>query len=168
MGAKAELDFTELLDDLLAASAEAEEGDDDDLAAPSLRVDMLAQIERLRAQNAPCSADRVMREYRENAAGPATNGQAANGQASKEKPAAQATAPDLQPALEDLFFLDPQSISRELGIDAKSKPEDLDRARRAFAMRYHPDRMPEEMRERAALRMQIANMLIDEAKRRKR
>lgn len=173
MGAKAELDFTELLDDLLAASAEAEEGDDDDLAAPSLRVDMLAQIERLRAQNAPCSADRVMHEYRENAAGPATNGQAANGQAtngqaSKEKPAAQATAPDLQPALEDLFFLDPQSISRELGIDAKSKPEDLDRARRAFAMRYHPDRMPEEMRERAALRMQIANMLIDEAKRRKR
>ncbi|KAB2873820.1 MAG: hypothetical protein F9K43_05375 [Bauldia sp.] len=168
MGAKAELDFTELLDDLLAASAEAEEGDDDDLAAPSLRVDMLAQIERLRAQNAPCSADRVMREYRENAAGPATNGPTANGQVAKEKPAAQATAPDLQPALEDLFFLDPQSISRELGIDAKSKPEDLDRARRAFAMRYHPDRMPEEMRERAALRMQIANMLIDEAKRRKR
>ena len=41
---------------------------------------------------------------------------------------------------------------------------ELDRARRSFALRYHPDRMPEEMRERAALRMQIANMLIDEAK----
>jgi hypothetical protein len=158
VGAKTELDFTELLDDLLAASAEAEEADEDGVAAPSLRVDMLAQIERLRTQNASYSADRVMREYRENAAGPGA----------RDKPKTQASAPDLQPALEDLFFLDPHSISRELGIDAANKPEDLDRARRAFALRYHPDRVPEDQRERAALRMQIANMLIDEAKRRKR
>jgi len=163
VGAKTELDFTELLDDLLAASAEAEEADEDDIAAPSLRVDMLAQIERLRTQNASYSADRVMREYRENAAGPG-----ARDNPTRDKPKTQASAPDLQPALEDLFFLDPQSISRELGIDAANKPEDLDRARRAFALRYHPDRVPEDQRERAALRMQIANMLIDEAKRRKR
>ena len=57
---------------------------------------------------------------------------------------------------------------RELGIKPKSKPEELDRARRAFAMRYHPDRVPEEHRERAVLRMQIANMLIDKAKRDRR
>ena len=61
-----------------------------------------------------------------------------------------------------------RALARELGIGPQSRQDDLDRARRAFAMRYHPDRMPEEHRERAALRMQIANMLIDEAKRARR
>ena len=168
----AELDFTELLDELLAASAEAGEGGDDDVAAPSLRVDLLSQIERLRTHSGPLFADRAMHEYREAAAEAAqpTPRQAKSGHAKPEqaKSAQPKTAPDLQPALDDLFFLDPQSILRELGIGDRSRPEELDRARRAFAMRYHPDRMPEEMRGRAALRMQIANMLIDEAKRRKR
>ena len=157
VGAKAELDFTELLDDLLAASANAAEGDDDPFA-PSLRVDMLAHIERLQAHNRPLFAERAMKEYGENA------GDAAG--ARKTEPVQP--APDLQPALDDLFFLDPQSISRELGLDGLTRPQELDRARRDFAMRYHPDRVPEEMRARAVLRMQIANMLIDEAKRRKR
>lgn len=162
---RTELDFTELLDDLLAASAEAEEGGDD-VVAPSLRVDLLSHLERLQAQSQPLFTEGAMREYREAAA------DAAPRQPEQPRPARpasrQGAVPDLQPALDDLFFLDPQSISRELGIDDKSRPEDLDRARRAFAMRYHPDRMPHEMRERAALRMQIANVLIDEAKRRKR
>jgi hypothetical protein len=157
VGAKAELDFTELLDDLLAASAEAGE-DGDDPAAPSLRVDMLAHIERLQVHNRPLFAERVMKEYGENA-----GSGAGTPKAETVKP-----APDLQPALDDLFFLDPQSISRELGLDGLKKLEELDRARRSFAMRYHPDRVPEEMRARAVLRMQIANMLIDEAKRRRR
>jgi len=150
VGVKAELDFTELLDDLLAASAEADEARGD-AAAPSLRVDMLAQIERLQAHSRPLFAERAMKEYGDNAGG---GGKAPD------------PAPELQPALEDLFFLDPQSIARELGLEGMSKAGDFDRARRGFALRYHPDRMPEEMRERAALRMQIANMLIDEAKRR--
>ena len=153
MGVDAKLDFTSLLDELIAASDAAETADDDaGGASPSLRVDMLAQIERLQAENISLFPDRAMREYGENA-----------------EPAPQeATPPHLEPALEDLFFLDPMSISRELGIRPKSRPEELDRARRAFAMRYHPDRVPEEFRERAALRMQIANMLIDEAKRGRR
>ena len=155
MVARTELDFAGLLDELLAASVEAGEEHDDDPAAPSLRVDFLAQIERLQAQGRPLDATRVAREYSDNAEG--------------ERPAAQPrSAPDLQPALDDLFFLDPQSISRELGLEGGPKTADLDRARRSFAMRYHPDRVPEAMRERAALRMQIANMLIDEAKRRAR
>lgn len=157
VGVKAELDFTELLDDLLAASAETE-GEADDLAPPSLHVDMLAQIERLQAHSRPLFPERAMKEYGDNAA---------SGEARKATPDSQ-PAPDLQPALDDLFFLDPQSISRELGLSGLSKPEELDRARRSFALRYHPDRVPEEMRPRAALRMQIANMLIDEAKRRAR
>ena len=160
VGVKAELDFTELLDDLLAASAEAEEDAADDAAAPSLRVDMLAQIERLQAHSRPVFADRAMKEYGDNA------GNGAQGRKAEAPKPDLRPAPDLQPALDDLFFLDPQSISRELGIDAMSKSEEFDRARRSFALRYHPDRVPEEMRERAVLRMQIANMLIDEAKRR--
>lgn len=156
MGADAELDFTSLLDELLAASSEAElrEG----VTAPALRVDMLAQIERLQAENLSLFPDRAMDAYGE-------NGDPAPRRAESKS---QETPPDLQPALEDLFFLDPDSISRELGIKPKSKPEELDRARRAFAMRYHPDRVPEEHRERAVLRMQIANMLIDKAKRDRR
>jgi len=154
---KTGLDFTELLDELLAASVEAEGGQDEDSSSPSLRVDLLAQIERLQTGGRPHFSAQVIHEYRANATSSAT-------QQPTSRPAA---APDLQPALDDLFFLDPQTISSELGIADKG-PEELDRARRAFAMRYHPDRMPEELRERAMLRMQIANMLIDEAKRRKR
>jgi hypothetical protein len=157
VGADTELDFTSLLDELLAASQEAESRDGG--ASPSLRVDMLAQIERLQAENLALFPDRAIDAYEESAEG-------APRPTSKAEP--KETPAHLQPALEDLFFLDPESISRELGIKPKSKPEDLDRARRTFAMRYHPDRVPEEHRERAVLRMQIANMLIDQAKRNRR
>ncbi|TYR31101.1 hypothetical protein FY036_16880 [Mesorhizobium microcysteis] len=158
MGANAELDFGSLLDQLIAAADEVESDEGLATLSPSLRVDMLDQIERLQAENIELFRDRAAQEYGENAG---------SGEAPPVKPAT-ATPAHLQPALEDLFFLDPESISRELGIKPKSKPDELDRARRAFAMRYHPDRMPEELRDRAALRMQIANMLIDEAKRGKR
>lgn len=157
MGGNAELDFTSLLDELMEATRQAEERESDDGPAPSLQVDMLAQIERLQAENVTLFADSAMREYGANS----------GGEPRSQKPSVE-TPGDLQPALEDLFFLDPDSISRELGIKSRSRPEELDKARRAFAMRYHPDRVPEEFRARAALRMQIANMLIDEAKRGRR
>lgn len=157
MGVDATLDFTSLLDDLIAASEAAEAAEpEEDTAPPSLRIDMLDQIERLQAANKSLFTDRAVREYQSHAG---------NGPTIRTSPE---NMPHLQPALEDLFFLDPESISKELGIVNKSRPEELDRARRTFAMRYHPDRVPEEFRERAALRMQIANMLIDDAKKRKR
>lgn len=155
MGANTELDFTSLLDELMAATREAEARESGVEPGPSLHVDMLEQIERLQAENVGLFAERGMREYGDNA--------------SPETAKSSIVTPaHLQPALEDLFFLDPETISRELGIEARSKPDELDKARRVFAMRYHPDRVPEEYRERAVLRMQIANMLIDEAKRKKR
>lgn len=156
MAEGADKDFTSLLDELIARSAGAD--GDDGFARPSLHVDLLAQLERLQAENIALFPDRALHEYGENSR-PVPGGDAA-----PEEKADPAT-PDLQPALDDLFFLDPQTIARELGIKPRSKPEELDRARRAFALRYHPDRVPEVFRERAALRMQIANMLIDEAKR---
>lgn len=160
MGAKAELDFASLLDDLLAASVEADDSAEDASASPSLHVDLLEQLERLQAENGAVFREGAMRAYGEAASGePARSGEGA----ARTKPAVH-----LEPALEDLFFLDPETISKELGIRPKSSQEELDKARRTFAMRYHPDRVPEELRERAALRMQIANVLIDEAKRKRR
>lgn len=158
MGAKAELDFASLLDELIAASNETTPEEEGGFSAsPSLRVDLLEQLERLQSENLSLFPDRAMRAYRDAAQG-----------GEPRRPAANDAAAHLQPALEDLFFLDPESIAKELGIKPKASPEELDRARRAFAMRYHPDRVPEELRERAALRMQIANVLIDEAKRNRR
>ena len=63
--------------------------------------------------------------------------------------------------------VDPEEIARELGLEGAAKPRDLDRLRRDFALRNHPDRAPEHLRARAVIRMQVANMLIDEAKRRR-
>ena len=101
MGTDTKLDFTSLLDELIAASAAAETADAATIASPSLHIDMLEQIERLQAENIGLFADRAAREYGENTA--------------PSRPVTEAT-PDLQPALDDLFFLDPQTISRELGI----------------------------------------------------
>lgn len=157
MGAKTDLDFASLLDDLLAASSEAAEAEQDTGASPSLHVDLLEQIERLQAENGAIFRDGAFRAY----------GEAGEADAAA-KPLRTDPPVHLQPALEDLFFLDPESIAKELGIKPKSSVDDLDKARRSFAMRYHPDRVPEDLRERAALRMQIANVLIDDAKRKRR
>lgn len=65
----------------------------------------------------------------------------------------------------DLPPVNPDRIAAELGLDRSAPPKNLDRLRRAFAFKNHPDRMPVEQRERAMRRMQVANRLIDEAKR---
>jgi hypothetical protein len=156
VGARSELDFASLLDDLISASNAIDIEDEAAAAAPSLKFDMLDQIERLQAENVSLFADSVMREYDDQSEPRIT----------VSPPEAEAAS--LEPALEDLFFLDPDSIARELGIKSKGSLADLDKARRSFALRYHPDRVPEQFRDRAALRMQIANMLIDEAKRARR
>jgi hypothetical protein len=41
---------------------------------------------------------------------------------------------------------------------------ELGARRRAFAFKNHPDRVAPHLRQRAMVRMQVANMLIDEAK----
>jgi hypothetical protein len=57
-----------------------------------------------------------------------------------------------------------EDIARELGLD-RASAKNLDRLRRVFAFKNHPDRVAPELRHRALLRMQVANRLIDEAKR---
>lgn len=61
--------------------------------------------------------------------------------------------------------IDPEEIAAELRAAHARAPKDFDRLRREFALANHPDRVEPRLRERALVRMQIANMLIDNAKR---
>lgn len=65
----------------------------------------------------------------------------------------------------ELLSIEPEAIAAELGL-ADAGPTDLGRLRRAFALKNHPDRVPPGLRQRALQRMQVANSLIDEARRR--
>jgi hypothetical protein len=130
-----------MLDELLLATVEA---DEDRAAAPSLHVDLLAQIERLQSENAALFGGDVTAA------------------------AYQFFAGDGAPPVEDAPpppAADREAIARELGLGDSHVRVDLDRARRAFAFTNHPDRVPAHLRDLAMKRMQIANMLIDEAKR---
>lgn len=157
MGVRSELDFASLLDELIEAAREREEVSH--ASTPELRVDLLDQIERLQTKGAQ-PKDAAFRSYRSTLEDIFAE--------ALDAPKAPSSDPMLEPALDDLFFLDPATIARELGIAKCREAADFDRARRSFALRYHPDRVPEQMRERAKLRMQIANVLIDEAKRTRR
>ena len=59
----------------------------------------------------------------------------------------------------------PEAIEAELGLGSPAQDADFSRLRRSFAFANHPDRVAPHLRQRAMIRMQIANMLIDEAKR---
>lgn len=71
------------------------------------------------------------------------------------------------PAGAELPSVEPAAILLELRLEGAAL-EDFARIRRAFAFANHPDRVAPHLRERASLRMQIANMLIDDARRRAR
>ena len=60
--------------------------------------------------------------------------------------------------------MEPEAIAAELGL-ADAGPADFGRLRRVFALNNHPDRVAPHLRQRALARMQVANGLIDEAKR---
>ena len=57
----------------------------------------------------------------------------------------------------------PEVISRELDLRPDLKRAELQRLRRSFAARNHPDRLPEEFRLLAEQRMKTANALLDKA-----
>ncbi len=56
-------------------------------------------------------------------------------------------------------------IAAELDLDSAATIADLTRARRAFAMRNHPDLFHPRLRALANGRMQLANMLLDRRRR---
>ncbi|MBL0933664.1 MAG: hypothetical protein IBJ07_02830 [Rhizobiaceae bacterium] len=139
-GARAK-SFGDLLDDLIS-SEQAERVEVG--AAPTLQGDLLDQIERLQASNAPLFEPAARRAYSE-----------------------PTLAPEVLEALDTLMpelSTDPREIALELGIGGLRTAAELDRARRRFAFENHPDRLAPHLRDRAAERMGIANGLIDTAK----
>lgn len=60
----------------------------------------------------------------------------------------------------------PEDIARELGLSRNPGIDELKRIRRLYALSNHPDVATDGSREAATRRMQIANLLIDEALRR--
>jgi len=151
MGAEIKQDFASLLDELLAADRDLASG-----PAPTVPFDYLSVAEELHSGRIKVSAEAVTAEYRETAAVPEAELEALL--------AATTLIQETDPA--DDLPVEPEAISRELGLTNASAPAELARLRRAFAFKNHPDRVAPHLRQRAMLRMQVANMLIDEAKRR--
>ena len=60
-----------------------------------------------------------------------------------------------------------EEIAEDLDLKAEDDRETLSEKRRAFARRNHPDRYHPDFREKATSRMKIANLLVDEAIRRR-
>jgi hypothetical protein len=73
--------------------------------------------------------------------------------------------PDLTQIIEQPS-VEPFDIAQELRLTGRETPDALDRIRREFAFANHPDRVSEDLRDRAIIRMQIANRMIDDAKER--
>ncbi|UUP19261.1 hypothetical protein NTH_03756 [Nitratireductor thuwali] len=134
-------DFASFLDELLAEAAEPEQG------APRINLDYLSVVDELHSGRINFTDEKAAAEYRANASEKAVGSPAAE----------TAAAPSV----------DPDEIARELDLARRAASTDLDRLRREFAFRNHPDRVPEHLRARAMIRMQVANTLIDEAKRRR-
>lgn len=63
--------------------------------------------------------------------------------------------------VETVFDMDEGAIAAELGLKAARSVAALRQARRAFALRNHPDRFHPSLRDKANQRMQLANMLLD-------
>jgi len=135
--------FASVLDELIEDEAARREWP----GARSASLDYLAVTEALHSGRIVISDDAVTAGYREVA---------------ETSPAAPQTAPP-RPAPST----DPAAIARELGLEGGGPKTDLDLLRRRFAFSNHPDRVEPALRGVAMARMQIANMLIDEAKKRR-
>lgn len=142
-------DFAAVLDELMAEA----ELDRSDESRPAVRLDPLSVADELHSGRIVISRDQAAAEYGADAA--------------DDAPKPEVAAPPIAPEPESLDT-NPESIARELGIGDRRPPADLDALRRRFAAANHPDRVAAHLRDDAMVRMQIANMLIDEAKRKKK
>ena len=134
---------------------------EDTAAAPSIPFDYLSVVDELHSGRIKVSGEAAAAEYREAGADLSAEFAALLDQVkvalAEEAPA---SAEDRLPPV------DPDSIAAELGLDRDVADMDFNRLRRGFAFDNHPDRVAPLLRQRAAIRMQIANMLIDDARRR--
>jgi hypothetical protein len=153
-------DFASLLDDLFVAA----EKPADSAPRPAIPFDYLAVADELHSGRIKVSDEAVASEYR-------WTGEAMEAELETllDEVALEQAAPP-EAALDELSSVEPPSvepeaIALELGL-ARAAPADLGRLRRAFALKNHPDRVAPHLRQVALKRMQVANGLIDEARRR--
>lgn len=146
-------DFASLLDDLFIASDREEEA----ASKPVVAFDYLAVVDELHSGRIKVSEEALAAQYRE------AGHELATEFAALLEQARLALAGETAPPEEKLPPIDPPSIAAELGLDQANA--DYGQLRRSFAFSNHPDRVPPHLRQRAMIRMQVANMLIDEAKR---
>ncbi|MER9746794.1 hypothetical protein [Mesorhizobium sp. M0140] len=144
-----------MLDDLFIAPGKNGEGEEAG-ARPSIPFDYLSVADELHSGRIKVSAA----EYREAGADLATEF------AALLDHARLALAGEEPKPEEKLPPIDPEAIAVELGLNQPKQVADFGRMRRSFAFANHPDRVAPHLRHRAMIRMQVANMLIDEAKRR--
>lgn len=145
-----------MLDDLFTAS---ERGDGEG-ARPSIPFDYLSVADELHSGRIKVAGEGFATEYREAGADLAAEFAALLDQAKVALAAEHGGTEEALPPI------DPESIADELGLQKTGKDADFGRIRRSFAFANHPDRVAPHLRQRAMIRMQVANMLIDEAKRR--
>jgi hypothetical protein len=150
-------DFARLLDDLFQAAAipEGEAEEDRVAGGPAIPFDYLSVADELHSGRIRVSGEEASAEYRSAAA---TIEEALR---EIELRRAEIVPPPLQP--EPWPSIEPKDIARELKLETLKRPAELAQARRAFAFDNHPDRVAAHLRDHAIIRMQVANMLIDEA-----
>ena len=144
-----------MLDDLFVVSEHGEEP----VAKPSIPFDYLAVADELHSGRITVDGEAHAAEYRESGSDLAAEFSALLDQAKVT------LAEELPKPLEKLPPIEPEAIAAELGLDHPEAGADFGRMRRSFAFSNHPDRVPPHLRQRAMIRMQLANMLIDDAKR---
>ena len=147
-------DFASLLDDLFVAADKPVET----APRPTIPFDYLAVADELHSGRIEVSGEAAAAQYREAGEGAEAELPALLGEVDVME---ALTAPEIiePPSIE------PDAIAAELGL-ADAAPADFGKLRRAFALKNHPDRVAPDLRQRALQRMQVANGLIDEAKRR--
>jgi hypothetical protein len=161
MGSGSYRNFASILDDL----ATVRSGGDDEVtsadeagATPSIPFDYLSVADELHSGKIRAALDPAAVRYGDAVTIAEYELQALLDDISIE--------PDEEPPAVDLpEATDPTAISAELALAEADLPR-LAAIRRRFAFANHPDRLPPHLRPRALQRMQVANMLIDEAEQR--
>jgi len=136
-------EFTSLLDELLAKA----EREDDAPARPSVPFGFVTPDVAVEELWKSVPSDFVAKVYGESSARETVE-----------------FAPSIETP-EPLPSTDPEDIAAELRMANARWPKDFDRIRREFALVNHPDKVMPHLRDRAVVRMQIANMMIDREKR---
>jgi hypothetical protein len=159
MASHSQRPFASILDELVAVEVDTDEDTSrtEIGSAPSIQFDYLAVAEELHSEKIRAAIDPAAVRYGEAVTIAEYELQALLEEISIE--------PDEEPVVDLPEACDPESIAVELGI-ATADLTRLATIRRRFAFANHPDRVPTRLRARALQRMQVANMLIDEAERR--